>query len=522
MKYFLSNVKIPLFEKEENLKWAIAKKIGLSPKNFSFEIVRRSIDARKQEGCWVYRVLLDSELLISSKDVTPYLPEEPLFVPKRDWPYRPVIIGFGPAGLFTALILARSGAKPIILERGKNVEDRKKDIDLLREKGIFNPSSNVSYGEGGAGTFSDGKLNTGVKSPFAHFILEEFVKHGAPKDILIDAKPHIGSDLLPKIMTSFREELLSLGTDILFSSTLVDLEEKRDGLLLKYRSEDNTLHSLSTKACFLAYGHSPFDTALMLQKRGLIFVPKDYSIGVRLETHQKDIDLSNYHKNYGKTSLPPSSFQSVIHLSSGRSLYSFCMCPGGEVVNSSSDSETIVTNGMSENARSKENGNAAMLVSLRVEDYFKGDVLDGYRYREYFEKKAFKKEKPYFAPISKLKDFLDDRVSTYLGSVSPSYKPGYYFSDFKDCLPSFAIASLKEGLESLKDLQSFYKNDDIILTGIETRSSSPVRISRNEKFESNIHGLYPIGEGASFAGGITSAAIDGVKVALKVLDGLSI
>lgn len=522
MKYFLANVKIPLSEKEENLKWAISKKVGLSPKNFSFEVVRRSIDARKREGYFVYRVLLDSEFPVCSKDITPYLPEEPFSISQKDWPYRPIIIGFGPAGLFAALILARSGAKPIILERGKCVEERKKDIDLLREKGVFNPSSNVSYGEGGAGTFSDGKLNTGVKSPFAHFVLDEFAKHGAPKDILIEAKPHIGSDLLPKIMTSFRKELLSLGSDILFSSELVDLEEKRDGLLLTYRGEDGALHSLDTKACFLAYGHSPFDTALMLQKRGLIFAPKDYSIGVRLEVHQKDIDLSNYHENYGKTPLPPSSFQSVIHLSSGRSLYSFCMCPGGEVVNSSSDSETVVTNGMSENARNKENGNAAMLVSLRVDDYFKGDALDGYRFREYFEKRAFKKEKPYFAPISKLEDFLDDRVSRHLGSVFPSYKPGFYFSDFKDCLPSFAIASLKEGLESLKELQAFYKNDDIILTGIETRSSSPVRIPRNENFESNIHGLYPIGEGASFAGGITSAAIDGVKVALKVLDGLRI
>ncbi|HBB05050.1 MAG TPA: hypothetical protein DCZ41_00385 [Firmicutes bacterium] len=522
MKYLLSNIKIPLSAKEETLPEAIAKKIGLSPKSFSFEIVRRSIDARKQEGYWVYRVLLESKKPLFSKDAAPYLPEAPLLIEKKHWSYRPVVIGFGPAGLFASLVLARSGAKPIILERGKNVDERKKDIERLRNNGVFDPNSNVSYGEGGAGTFSDGKLNTGVKSPFAHFILEEFVKHGAPKAILIDAKPHIGSDLLPQIMTSFRKELLSLGADILFSSQLMDLEEKRNGLLLKYKGEDGLLHSLDTKTCFLAYGHSPFDTAKMLQKRGLAFVPKDYSIGVRLEVHQKDIDVSNYHENYGKTPLPSSSFQSVIHLSNGRSLYSFCMCPGGEVVNSSSDVGTVVTNGMSENARNKENGNAAMLVSLRVEDYFKGDMLDGYRYREYFEKKAFKREKPYFAPISRLRDFLDDRVSSHIGSVSPSYRPGFYFSDFKDCLPSFALHSLKEGLLSLMELQPFYKNDDIILTGVETRSSSPVRIPRNENYESNIHGLYPIGEGASFAGGITSAAIDGVKVALKVLDGLSI
>lgn len=519
MKYLLSNVKIPLAKPQEDLKPAIAKKIGLSPRSFSYEVMRRSIDARKGEGYWIYRVLMDTEKDLFSKDASPYLPEKPLSVPRGKWIYRPVVIGLGPAGLFASLILARSGAKPIILERGKNVAERRKDIDALREEGILDPESNVSYGEGGAGTFSDGKLNTGVKSPYARFVLEEFVKHGAPKDILIDAKPHIGSDLLPQIMISFREELLSLGSDILFSSKLIDLEEKKDGLLLKYQTNDNVPHSLETKSCLLAYGHSPFDTALMLQRRGLLFVPKDYSIGLRLEVPQKDIDISNYHENYSKSYLPPSSFQSVTHLSNGRSLYSFCMCPGGEVVNSSSDLETVVTNGMSENARSKENGNAAMLVSLRVDDYFKGDPLDGYRYREYFEKKAFRKDKPYFAPVSKLGDFLRDSLSSSLGNVSPSYKPGFYFSNFKECLPAFALDSLKEGIQSLRNLQSFYKNDDIILTGIETRSSSPVRIPRNENFESNIHGLYPLGEGASFAGGITSAAIDGVKVALKVLDG---
>lgn len=519
MKYLLSNVKVPLSEPQEDLKPVIARKLGLSPKNFSYEVVRRSIDARKGEGYWIYRVLIDAEKTLFSKDVLPYLPANPLLIPRGKWSYRPVVVGLGPAGLFASLILARSGAKPIILERGKKVEDRRKDIDSLRKDGILDPESNVSYGEGGAGTFSDGKLNTGVKSPFSRFVLEEFVKHGAPQDILIDAKPHIGSDFLPKIMTSFRKELLSLGSDILFSSKLMDLEEKKDGLLLKYQTSDNILHSLETKTCLLAYGHSPFDTALMLQKRGLLFVPKDYSIGLRLEVPQKDIDTSNYHENYGKSPLPPSSFQSVTHLPSGRSLYSFCMCPGGEVVNSSSDLETIVTNGMSENARKKENGNAAMLVSLRVDDYSKGDPLDGYRYREYFEKKAFRKEKPYFAPISKLGDFLHDSFSSSLGSVSPSYKPGFYFSNFQDCLPSFALDSLKNGIKILRNLQSFYKNDDIILTGIETRSSSPVRIPRNENFESSIHGLYPLGEGASFAGGITSAAIDGVKVALKVLDG---
>lgn len=520
MKYLVKNVRLPFEQSEDRLGDVIASKIKMDPSSFSYEVLRRSIDARRREGNWVYRVVVETEVPIKGSDIEPYLPEKPIDIPKKPLSFRPVVVGFGPSGLFAALMFARSGNPPIVLERGKDVALRKKDIDALREKGVFDEESNVSYGEGGAGMFSDGKLNTGVKSPFCRFVLEEFVKHGAPSSILTDTKPHVGSDMLPKVMKSFREELEGLGTDILFSSKLVDLEERKNDVLLRYQ-KDGTIHSLSTEACLLCYGHSPFDTALMLQKRNLLFVPKDFSIGVRYEVPQKAIDKSNYHDFYGKTPLPSSSFQSVAHLKDGRALYSFCMCPGGEVVNSSSEQGSVVTNGMSEFSRDKTNGNAALLVSLRVEDYFKGDPLDGYRYREYYEKKAFKKDKPYFAPVARVGDFLKGKETLALGKVSPSYRPGFYLSSLEDCLPSFALKGLREGIRNLQEMQSFYRIEDAVLTGVETRSSSPVRIPRNERFESNIHGLYPAGEGASFAGGITSAAIDGTKVALSILQNVA-
>ena len=517
MRYIVSNIKLPLRLSEDDLTDAIARKIGLSPKSFSYEIYRRSIDARREEGNFVYRAIVDTQKEIAGKDIAAYLPIEPVLIPSKKLGYRPIVIGLGPSGLLASLVLARSGNKPIILERGKNVDDRAYDIGLLKTKGILNPESNVCYGEGGAGTFSDGKLHTGVKSPYIRFVLEEFVKHGAPKDILIDANPHIGSDLLPGVMRSFRDELLSLGADILFSSKFVDIEEKNNGLEIYYEDEMHSRHSLFTEACLLAYGHSPFDTALMLERKGLKFIPKDFSIGLRIEFPQESIDRANYHEFYGKAALPPSSFKSVTHLRNGRSVYSFCMCPGGEVVNSSSEEGTIVTNGMSKRARDLTNGNAAILVNLKVDDYFKGDPLDGYRYREYYEAKAYRKDKPYFAPASRLGDFLRDIRSESFGVLSPSYKPGVYFSSFDECLPPFAIDSLREGIENLRKTQSFYRFNDAILTGIETRSSSPARIPRDENGMSSIRGLYPIGEGASYAGGITTSAADGVAIALKIL-----
>lgn len=520
MKYLLSNIKLSFDQKETKLNEIISKRLKLSQKDFSYEILRRSIDARRNEKSYIYRLIIDTEKSIKlDKDISLYKGDIPLFIPKIKLPYRPVVIGLGPSGLFASLVLARSGNPPIILERGKPVEERIKDIELLRKGLSFNPNSNVCYGEGGAGAYSDGKLNTGVKSPFNRFVLEEFVSKGAPKDILYDFRPHIGSDLLPLVLKSFREELLSLGSDILFSTLFTSLEEKKDGSLrISYLDKDGITHYLSTKALFLAYGHSPYETAKMLQEKGLKFLPKPFSMGVRFEVLQKEIDDINYHKLNEKYSLPPSSFRSATHLANGRGVYSFCMCPGGEVVNSSSEEGSLVVNGMSKRARNEKNANAAILVDVKVDDYFKGNPLDGYLFREHYERRAFCKEKSYFAPFSTLSSFLNEDDKNSIKTVCPSYLPGVYPSLFNGLLPDFVLNSLKQGFPKLAKDQSWYKNGDAILTGIETRSSSPARIYRDSFGESNIKGLYPIGEGASFGGGITSSAIDGVKVVMSLLE----
>jgi len=518
MKFVVTNLLLPLEANEEELTVKIAKAIRLEPSFFSYRILKRSIDSRKSQVSFVYSAVVECSRYVSGRNVLPYKEPEPVLIPKVHLSQRPIVVGFGPAGIFAALVLARSGAKPIVLERGKKVEERSRDVERLKKEGILNPESNICYGEGGAGTFSDGKLNTGVNDPHCKFVLDEFVKHGAKEDILSDALPHIGSDYLQKVVERFRREIESLGGDILFESKLTSLLVKGDHVEgVQYVDKDGNPHQLRADAVFLALGHSPKETMVALEKSGLRLEPKDFSIGIRLEHLQTAIDEANYHQAAGCKGLPPSSYKSVVHLSSGRTLYSFCMCPGGYVVNSSSEENSVLTNGMSNNARDGKNGNAALLVNVGVKDYFHGHPLDGFFYREALERSAFCRDKPYCAPAEKMGDFLKASAPTSFGRVQPTYEPGVYLSDLGKFLPPFIADSLREGLPLLAGRQTFYQDPEAVMTGFETRSSSPVRIPRDANGESNLRGLFPLGEGASYAGGITSAALDGLKIALAFL-----
>lgn len=518
MRFILTGVSFPLEASDEDITIKIAKELQTAPSLFSYRLFRRSLDCRKGQVSYVCSFIIESPRFLTSRNLRPYKEPSAIKISKYRFSDRPVVVGFGPAGMFASLLLARSGARPIIIERGKKVEERAKDILALREKGILNPESNVCYGEGGAGTFSDGKLATGVNDERTSFILHEFVNHGAKEDILTDALPHIGSDYLQGIVTSMRKEIISLGGEFIFESRFIGFEAPKGEIKEAiYLDKEGVKHSLATSHIILAIGHSPFDTMKNLFDLGIKMEPKAFSVGVRIEHKQSSINKNSYHDEWNNLHLPASSYKGVAHLPSGRSVYTFCNCPGGYVFNSSTEEGSVLTNGMSNNAREGENGNSALLVGVNVEDYFHSSPLDGFSFRGDIERRAFCKDKPYFAPAETVKDFLDKSKTLSLGNVIPTYKPGIYLSSLYDFVPSFVSSSLRQGIVELAKHLSFFKDGNALMTGFETRSSSPVRIPRGEDFSSSIIGLYPTGEGASYAGGITSAALDGMKVALSLL-----
>lgn len=518
MKYIVNNITLNLDEDEKLIPVKVSKEIRLPPTHFSWRIIRKSIDARKERVTFVYTIFIETTEFVRGRNVSFYEEPEPVLIPQSTLKDRPVIAGFGPTGIFAGLILARAGAKPIIIERGKTVEERERDIDSIQKNGLFNPESNMCYGEGGAGTFSDGKLNTGVRDSRITFVLNEFIKHGAKGDILTDSLPHIGSDYLKKIVKSFREEIIALGGEVRFDSRLSKVDHRLGKLVsVTFVDKSGEQKIIKTRNLVLALGHSARDTVGELYRSKIHMEPKDFSMGVRIEHLQRDIDRSQYHDAFLNKKLPPASYRCVVHLSSGRVVYSFCMCPGGLVVNSSSSPNQVVTNGMSYNARDGVNGNAALLVNVKVEDYFQGSPLDGFTYQERLENAAYRNELPYHAPAEMVRDFLSGKEPMRFGKVKPSYRPGVYLKDLSTILPSYISSSLKEALPLFANNQSFFSDPEAVLTGVETRSSSPVKIPRDEKCMSNIKGIYPAGEGAAFAGGIMSSALDGIKVALAML-----
>ena len=426
---------------------------------------------------------------------------------------RPVVVGFGPSGIFAALALARMGLKPIIVEQGKEVDEREKDVLEFWQNRVLNKYSNVQFGEGGAGTFSDGKLNTNLHNDYCKVVINELVRFGAPEEISYLNKPHIGSDKLKDVVKSIREHIKSLGGEFLFSTKMIDINVKNNavyGIKLQNVLSNNT-QTIKTKVLFLCVGHSARSTFEMLLAHGAKIEQKPFAMGVRIEQKQRDINLAQYGSEHIE-GLPNADYKLVEHLPNGRSVFTFCMCPGGEVVASSSEDGEIVTNGMSEFARNKENANSAVLVNIVPSDFESSHPLAGIYYQAKYEKLAFELGGSNFnAPAESVGSFVYN--SDIRSDINSTYKPNLTFVKIEKCLPSIVSDSLKQGIPLLsKKLKGFAKPENLLIA-IESRTSCPITIVRGEKFESNIAGLYPVGEGAGYAGGIMSSAQDGIKAA---------
>jgi uncharacterized FAD-dependent dehydrogenase len=525
----INEVKLPLDHSEEELKQALLKRLAISASDLiRFSIFKRSYDARKrvailliysldaevkQEATVLKRLSSDRHIMLTPNIEYQYVASAPDGLTDR-----PVVIGTGPCGLFAGLLLAQMGFKPIILERGKAVRERTKDTWGLWRKGELNPESNVQYGEGGAGTFSDGKLYSQIKDPkhLGHKVLQEFVKAGAPDEIMYVSKPHIGTFRLVSMVESVRANIIELGGEVRFSS-------KVEQLILKNGQVEGVElangEKIPSKHVVLAIGHSARDTFYKLFEQGVYMEAKPFSLGFRVEHPQTMIDSARFGASAGNPILGAADYKLVHHASNGRSVYSFCMCPGGTVVAAASEPGRVVTNGMSQYSRNERNANAAIVVGITPEIDFPGHPLAGIELQRKWESKAFEVGgSTYQAPAQKLGDFLAGKPSTEFGVVVPSYTPGVHLTDLSDCLPEYAITAIREAMPAFDKQIKGFGMADALFTGVETRTSSPVRIKRdNDSLQSiNTKGLFPAGEGAGYAGGILSAGVDGIKIAEAV------
>jgi hypothetical protein len=523
----LTEVKLRLDHSEHEIRAAILKRLGIGANELAgYSISRRSYDARKPSAItltYTLDVEVTNEAALSKRlegerHVKPTPDTRYQFVAKAPQilTSRPVVIGTGPCGLFSGLILAQMGFRPIILERGKAVRERTRDTFGLWRKGQLDPESNVQFGEGGAGTFSDGKLYSQIKDPhhYGRKVLTEFVKAGAPDEILYVSKPHIGTFRLVGMVENMRTTIQDLGGEIRFQSRVEDLDID-DGQVRGVTLAGGDY--IAADHVVLAVGHSARDTFQMLFDRGVHIEAKPFSIGLRIEHPQSLIDRARFGKNAGHPLLGAADYKLVHHCGNGRSVYSFCMCPGGTVVAATSEPGRVVTNGMSQYSRNERNANSGIVVGITPADY-PGHPLAGIAFQRHWEARAFEAGGGnYCAPAQRVGDFLAGRPSTALGSVVPSYTPGIHLTDLSSCLPDYVIAAIREALPAFDKQIRGFAMDDAMLTGVETRTSSPIRIRRNEGYQSlNTRGLFPAGEGAGYAGGIMSAAVDGIEVAEAV------
>lgn len=520
----IPEIKLSLDKDESSLIQEICKKINIYESSIlSYKIFKKSIDARKKSDIhfvYIVDVELNNEESIlkkhSKKGVikTPDLSYKPVTSINKPLS-RPIIVGTGPAGLYAGLILAQAGYNPILLERGKSVDERVKDVGQFWARGKLDPESNVQFGEGGAGTFSDGKLTTLIKDPRSRKVLEEFVLAGAPEEILYINKPHIGTDILRNVVKSIRDTIITLGGEVRFKSKVTNLiieDDKVAGV------EINHEEVLKTDCVLLALGHSARDTFKMLYDNGIEIKQKAFSIGVRIEHPQSLINKNQYGEYANHHKLGAADYKLAGHFDNGRSAYTFCMCPGGMVVAATSEENMVVTNGMSKHSRNMENANSAILVGVTPEDYGDDHPLAGIEFQRKWEKLAFiAGGSTYKAPAQKVGDFLVDKPSKQLGEYKATYNPGIEMTDLRLCLPDYVTDTLKQALLLFDNKIKGFASPDAIMTGVETRSSSPIRIQRDELLQTNIKGLYPVGEGAGYAGGIISAAIDGIRVAEQVI-----
>lgn len=522
----ISNIKLGIDEDISLLKKLILKKLKIKENELiKYFIYKESIDARKRgkiDFVYTIDVELKNEgkiLKNNIKDVVEIKERKYIGVEmgSEKIKNRPVIIGSGPAGLFAALLLAQKGYNPLMIERGLDVDNRSKDINNFWDNRKFKSNSNVQFGEGGAGTFSDGKLTTRIKDIRCRKVLDELVNFGSPEEILYSYKPHVGTDILKNVVKNIRNEIIRLGGEVKFDSLVTDIIIENNAIKAVVVNNEEVIESDNV---ILAIGHSARDTYKMLYKRGVRITQKPFAIGARIEHPQELINKTQYKEFYTHPRLGAADYRLIEHTSNMRTAYTFCMCPGGMVIASASNEGEVVTNGMSEHARDQANANSAFLVNVLPSDFGSDDPLAGVLFQEKYEKLAYELGgKNYNAPVQLVGDFLNDKVSTSIGNVDPSYKPGYTFVDLRECLPQFVTDTMKEALQKLDNKLNGFAMHDAVLTGVETRSSAPIRIVRDEDTlqSINVSNLYPCGEGAGYAGGIVTAAVDGIKCAEKII-----